>query len=176
MFRQHYSEGQQHFQFYGCGRAKADTGRLTLSEILLFRLQCSDDKCRQMKTKFVEATQYHSLATEDDYDRLALKVSENTQSMYGLQGTELTHEVGRIVYVSTVPSAYGGIIELVHKHLRPELGQAWMRLVMEKPFGHDLDSAVELTRIVKRCFSEAEVYLLDHYIGKQVVQQILPFR
>lgn len=176
MFRHHYTEGKQHFQFYGCGRKMADTGRQLLSEILLYRLLCSDDKCRQMKSRFVQATQYHSLATTEEYEKLARKVSENTQSVYGLQGTEFTYEEGRIVYISTAPSAYREIITLVHAHLRPQLGKAWMKLVFEKPFGHDLDSAVELTEKMKQDFSEAEVYLLDHYIGKSVVQQILPFR
>ena len=176
MFRRHYKEGEQHFQFYGCGRKTANFGRQLLSEILLYRLPCSDDKCRQMKSRFVQATQYHALVKTEDYEKLARKVSENTQSIYGLQGTEFTYEEGRIVYVSTAPSAYNEIIAMIHEHLRPQFGKAWMKLVFEKPFGHDLESAVELTEKMKWDFSEAEVYLLDHYIGKPVVQQIVPFR
>jgi glucose-6-phosphate 1-dehydrogenase len=52
----------------------------------------------------------------------------------------------------------------------------WTRIVIEKPFGHDLESAKELNRKVLRVFSEDQVYRIDHYLGKETVQNILVFR
>jgi glucose-6-phosphate 1-dehydrogenase len=55
-------------------------------------------------------------------------------------------------------------------------GRGWRRLVVEKPFGHDLHSARELSRNLQQVFPESEVYRIDHYLGKETVQNILAFR
>ncbi|MEX0599330.1 MAG: glucose-6-phosphate dehydrogenase, partial [Rhodothermales bacterium] len=52
----------------------------------------------------------------------------------------------------------------------------WTRLVIEKPFGHDLDSALELNALVHRYFDESQVFRIDHYLGKETVQNLLVFR
>src|SRR5262249_38061891 len=53
---------------------------------------------------------------------------------------------------------------------------AWRRLIIEKPFGRDLASARELNRTVREYFAESQVYRIDHYLGKETVQNILVFR
>ena len=55
-------------------------------------------------------------------------------------------------------------------------GNGWRRLVVEKPFGHDLASARELSDRLHEVFRESEVYRIDHYLGKETVQNILAFR
>ena len=55
-------------------------------------------------------------------------------------------------------------------------GPGWTRLVVEKPFGTDLESAVELNRVVHSYFDESQVYRIDHYLGKETVQNLLNFR
>jgi glucose-6-phosphate 1-dehydrogenase len=57
-----------------------------------------------------------------------------------------------------------------------ETAGGWTRVIIEKPFGHDLESAKELNRKVLRVFSEDQVYRIDHYLGKETVQNILVFR
>ena len=62
-----------------------------------------------------------------------------------------------------------------------EIGQrrsreGWSRVIVEKPFGHDLDSARKLTETVKRWFSEDEIFRIDHYLGKETVQNMLALR
>jgi len=52
----------------------------------------------------------------------------------------------------------------------------WTHIVIEKPYGHDLDSAVELDDAVHQVFDENQVYRIDHYLGKETVQNILVFR
>jgi glucose-6-phosphate 1-dehydrogenase len=54
--------------------------------------------------------------------------------------------------------------------------QGWTRLIVEKPFGHDLASARELTRLISRYFTEEEVFRIDHYLGKETVQNMLALR
>ncbi len=82
----------------------------------------------------------------------------------------------RLFYVSTPASVAEPIIRgLEHAGLnRNEHG--WSRIVLEKPFGRDLDSARELNAAVLKVFDESEVYRIDHYLGKETVQNILMFR
>ena len=81
-----------------------------------------------------------------------------------------------LFYVSTPASMAPPIVEgLGHAGLaRNEKG--WTRIVLEKPFGHDLTSAKELNDIVSAAFDESAVYRIDHYLGKETVQNIIMFR
>jgi glucose-6-phosphate 1-dehydrogenase len=60
--------------------------------------------------------------------------------------------------------------------VRPHRGPGWKRLVVEKPFGRDLASARALNELVHRHFDESQVYRIDHYLGKETVQNLLVFR
>ena len=65
----------------------ADEGRKVLSQIMLDVANCGDDAgCRSIKGEFVSAVQYHQLKDESHYEALAEKISENTQTLYGLKG------------------------------------------------------------------------------------------
>ena len=65
------------------------------------------------------------------------------------------------------------IVEELGKRRRTE---GWVRLIIEKPFGHDLASARELTELISRYFTEEEVFRIDHYLGKETVQNMLALR
>jgi glucose-6-phosphate 1-dehydrogenase len=78
----------------------------------------------------------------------------------------------RLYYCATPPSAFPNIVSRIGEAGNP--GDA--SIVIEKPFGHDLDSAHELNRIVHSVFDEPRVFRIDHYLGKETVQNILMFR
>ncbi|HEU0243398.1 MAG TPA: glucose-6-phosphate dehydrogenase [Candidatus Limnocylindrales bacterium] len=84
----------------------------------------------------------------------------------------------RLYYLATQPSAFPEIVQQLGKagldHERHEGG--WRRVVIEKPFGHDLDSAIRLNREVGKVFRERQVYRIDHYLGKETVRNLLVFR
>jgi glucose-6-phosphate 1-dehydrogenase len=84
----------------------------------------------------------------------------------------------RLFYLATPPSAYAGIVEHLGKVGldKEQRGGGWSRIVIEKPFGHDLASARALNRDVLRVFDESQVYRIDHYLGKETVRNILVFR
>jgi len=84
----------------------------------------------------------------------------------------------RLFYVSTPPSAFPGIVERLGEAglNRPGKGGNWARIVLEKPIGHDLASARELNRVVGRVFNEEDVFRIDHYLGKETVQNLMVFR
>jgi glucose-6-phosphate 1-dehydrogenase len=83
----------------------------------------------------------------------------------------------RLFYVSTPPSLYSPIVRLLgttglnHSH-----DGGWTRIIIEKPFGQDLQSARALNREVLQVFTEDQVYRIDHYLGKETVQNIMVLR
>jgi len=79
-------------------------------------------------------------------------------------------------YLATPPSAYKTIIGnlTVCKHYSKN--SEWVRIVIEKPFGSDLDTALDLEESLHKCFAEDQIYRIDHYLGKETVQNILVFR
>ncbi len=81
-----------------------------------------------------------------------------------------------LFYVSTPASVAGPIIDgLSHAGLNRS-DQGWTRIILEKPFGHDLKSAQDLNAVIHKVFDENNVYRIDHYLGKETVQNILVFR
>ena len=83
-----------------------------------------------------------------------------------------------LYYLATQPSAFAEIVAQLGRvgldHERHEGG--WRRIVIEKPFGHDLQSAIRLNREVGKVFRESQVYRIDHYLGKETVRNLLVFR
>ena len=83
----------------------------------------------------------------------------------------------RVFYLSVAPSLYSEAIEQLGavNLARPKSG-SWTRIIIEKPFGHDLESAKQLNTDVAKVFEEEQVYRIDHYLGKETVQNLLVFR
>ena len=88
----------------------------------------------------------------------------------------------RLFYLAVPPAEFGPIVEglrasrLVAPAGQEKTGGAWTRVVFEKPFGHDLASARVLNEAVAAAFDEAQVFRIDHYLGKETVQNLLVFR
>jgi glucose-6-phosphate 1-dehydrogenase len=83
----------------------------------------------------------------------------------------------RLFYLATPPDYYGPIIEQLGAHnLNHGPDGAWQRVIVEKPFGEDLASAQALNQVVNAVFPERDVFRIDHYLGKETVQNILAFR
>jgi glucose-6-phosphate 1-dehydrogenase len=117
------------------------------------------------------AARLHYIAGEMDdpsiYRRIAAKLAE-------IDGDE-----GVLYYLAIPPSAYATVIEQLGagklSGLTATAGH-WRRVIVEKPFGTDLDSARELNQIVHRHFDEEQVFRIDHYLGKETVQNLMVFR
>jgi glucose-6-phosphate 1-dehydrogenase len=83
----------------------------------------------------------------------------------------------RLFYLATPPAVYPQVIEQIRKAgLAQPKGNSWTRIIIEKPFGRDLASARELNRVVLGAFAESQVYRIDHYLGKDTVQNLLVLR
>ena len=84
-----------------------------------------------------------------------------------------------IFYLATPPQVTEGLILAMEKAglIRPaQNGGPWTHVVIEKPFGHDLESARDLSRRIRHVLDESQIYQIDHYLGKETVQNILMFR
>ncbi|MBT2524958.1 glucose-6-phosphate dehydrogenase [Streptomyces sp. ISL-99] len=80
-------------------------------------------------------------------------------------------------YLSVPPKFFPAVVQQLKKHgLADQKEGSWRRAVIEKPFGHDLASAQELNRIVHEVFPAHEVFRIDHYLGKETVQNIMALR
>jgi glucose-6-phosphate 1-dehydrogenase len=116
-----------------------------------------------------ECLHYHSLGdqTPEDYAALACQIEE-LERAHDLPGN-------RVLYLAVPPQVLVPTIEQLGRAGLNE-SPGWTRLVIEKPFGEDYDSAVELDRDLKQHFDETQVYRIDHYLGKEAVQNLLVFR
>jgi glucose-6-phosphate 1-dehydrogenase len=96
-----------------------------------------------------------------------------------LESIDAKHGTGGnyFYYLATAPALFGEVVQrLGDAGLTNQEGAHWRRVVIEKPFGHDLESARGLNREVGRVLDENQIYRIDHYLGKETVQNILIFR
>ncbi len=104
------------------------------------------------------------------YEKLATQIASSSHE--GLKNNLL-------FYLSISPSQFGEVVEHLHlaKLVRKDTtGPGWQRVVVEKPFGHDLASAQKLNSELTRYVHEKQIFRIDHYLGKETVQNILMFR
>ncbi|MEZ0229209.1 MAG: glucose-6-phosphate dehydrogenase [Planctomycetota bacterium] len=106
----------------------------------------------------------------DTYRRLGQRLAEIDRTR-GTVG-------GRVFYLATAPSVFPDVLRGLGEAGLVEKGRArpWTRVVIEKPFGRDLASARELNALIARLLDERQVFRMDHYLGKETVQNILVFR
>src|SRR5512135_570701 len=112
---------------------------------------------------------YQSLGEQADSDYQALKAR--------IEQIERDHHMpgNRTFYLALPPAAFGPTIEALGRAGLAH-GPGWTRLVVEKPFGRDLESAEALNQTAHRCFDESQIFRIDHYLGKETVQNLLVFR
>ncbi len=125
-------------------------------------------------SSFQENIFYHQSSFDEKEGYIALKTFlEQLDTKFGTKGN-------RVFYLSTQPSYFPKIIEQLHVndllYNCHEVKDKWSRVIIEKPFGRDLNSAIELQENLTKNISEEQLYRIDHYLGKETVQNILTFR
>jgi glucose-6-phosphate 1-dehydrogenase len=126
-----------------------------------------DDFNQEVWDWLAQATRYLAadFAEEGAEDRLAELLTEIDE--------ERDTRGNRVYYLAIPPQMMPSAGEAIGKH---RASDGWTRLIVEKPFGHDLASARELTELISRYFTEEEVFRIDHYLGKETVQNMLALR
>jgi len=120
---------------------------------------------------FISRVSYIRSTFEDAEGYTAL--AERLDAIDAEQGTS----GNRLFYLATPPESYEDIINnLGAAGLANSPNGGWTRIIVEKPFGHDLESALHLNKVVHDVFEERQVYRIDHYLGKETVQNLLVLR
>jgi glucose-6-phosphate 1-dehydrogenase len=128
------------------------------------------DNNDQQLERFVKNISYYALTFDDASHYAGLKAELDRIAEEKNIGPD------RLFYLATAPEYFAAIVENLGAQgmAQPEKGRAGV--VIEKPFGHDLDSARKLNKDVNAVFHESQVFRIDHYLGKETVQNILVFR
>ena len=118
---------------------------------------------------FLEKLFYYALEFHESYAGLSTFLSQLDKT-YGTRGN-------RLFYLSVQPSYFLMIIERLKTDGMIYADESrFSRVIIEKPFGHDLNSAIELQKNLSKFLSEEQIYRIDHYLGKETVQNLLVFR
>jgi len=132
------------------------------------------------RTKPVDDAVWNGFARNLSYCRGDITESEAyrrlQQKLESFGDPELRQNL--VFYLATMPSQFGAAVEQIHNAglLQRNGAAGWQRIVVEKPFGHDLASAQTLNGELTRFAHEQQIFRIDHYLGKETVQNILMFR
>jgi glucose-6-phosphate 1-dehydrogenase len=120
--------------------------------------------------EFMKKVSYHAMNFDDPEGYGKLKaLLEDIDQKKGTRGN-------RLFYLATAPEYFADIIEQLGGHGMAKPPKGNVHVIIEKPFGHDLESARQLNDEVNRVFAEDQIFRIDHYLGKETVQNILVFR
>jgi glucose-6-phosphate 1-dehydrogenase len=156
-------------QFAVLGVARTDTGDEQFREDMRRAVeQHGRDELRDdVWGRLAEGMRYVSTDfASDEGENRVLKALARLDEERGTRGN-------RIYYLAVPPPAFPVIVEQMGRN-RDDKG--WVRVIVEKPFGHDLESAEELSALLYRYFQEEEIFRIDHYLGKETVQNLLALR
>lgn len=128
----------------------------------------TDQASLKKKIFYVQANILH----DEDFTKLKSTI-EHFEESFKTQGN-------RLFYLATAPSFFPIIVQKLKEHgliySLPENGTSWSRVIIEKPLGHDYNSALQLKQLLESHLDSSQIYLIDHYVGKEVIQNIPTFR
>ncbi|WP_035445910.1 glucose-6-phosphate dehydrogenase [Atopobacter phocae] len=166
-----YKNGYLNKNFAVIGTARREWDNKILQQTVFEAISDENDSSdeNQIKKEFISHFYYiaHNINDRSHYQELK-KLTESLESTYETQGN-------RLFYVALAPEHF----ETVTSHLASEGlkdTDGYTRLVIEKPFGHDYPSAKQLNDGINKAFSENEIFRIDHYLGKEMVQNISAIR
>ena len=135
-------------------------------------LQYSEEKNYEAKIldEFIRMLSYIKVEnqSDDDYNRLKLKLSKSIDGCINC--------TNYIYYFATPPSSYNDITQNLYNEGLANQADGFKRFIIEKPFGYDYESGRELNRKLHQLMTEDQIYRIDHYLGKETVQNLLVTR
>ncbi|AJQ28838.1 glucose-6-phosphate dehydrogenase [Pelosinus fermentans] len=148
------------------------------------RTASDDEMFRQQLRKGVDAFSRRGRSKEDDWSKFAANISYmaadyHDEKTYRFLLEELKKgwykSANKVLYLATPPTLFTEIVEQLGQQ-EVFRGKTSYRIVIEKPFGRDLESARMVNQVLTGVFDEGQIYRIDHYLGKETVQNILAFR
>ncbi|PPS06346.1 hypothetical protein GOBAR_AA14289 [Gossypium barbadense] len=197
-----YYEGclPKHFTVYGYARSKMTDAELR--NMVSKTLTCRIDKrenCGEKMEEFLKRCFYHSgqYDSEENFAQLDKKLKEHEVVRFLIQLTGISYhfgvgESGCILIDDVIPLMQGGKVSnrLFYLSIPPNIfidavkcasssassGNGWTRVIVEKPFGRDSDSSAALTKALKQYLTEDQIFRIDHYLGKELVENLSVLR
>lgn len=165
-----YKIGRLSENFSVLGVARSDLNDETFREKMREALIHNEETTPETLDAFCSHLYYQAVNTSDaqDYGKLVPRLDE-LHDKYKTCGNTL-------YYMSTPPSLYGVIPECLAAHGLNTEEYGWKRIIVEKPFGYDEKTAQALDVQIHRFFEEHQIYRIDHYLGKETVQNLLVLR
>lgn len=120
--------------------------------------------------RLAEKIQYHQSEFQD------IKGYHNLKKLIKNICARSAKSCNKIFYLAAPPSSFGLIVDNLKKSGLASSSKSWNRVVFEKPFGYDLKSAKNLNKGIKKAFKENQIYRIDHYLGKELVQNLMVLR
>lgn len=152
--------------FYAGAREVENEGKKLLKDILdKIKCEIDDAKCESFRSHFVQNSKYVQLKTAEDYSYLCQSFCSNTVGF----------KIRQIFYFSVPSSAYQSVATNIHQNCI-HCSVSSTKVVLEKPFGVDKDSAHLQAGIISKYFKDDDIHRVDHYLAKSVTMQILNFR
>ena len=105
-----------------------------------------------------------------------LRMDTDEVDSYAALRSQLTPVANAVFYISMSPAHYASVVQNLHAGGLLDERSGWRRVVLEKPFGYDEHSAHALQRHLEKYLAEEQIYRIDHYLGKSMVQNIMVFR
>ncbi|CAN4084516.1 unnamed protein product [Withania somnifera] len=157
----------ENFIVFGYSRTKLSDEELR--NMISTTLTCRVDKRENCDAKmecFLGRCFYHSgqYNSEDDFAELDYKLREK-------EGCRVSN---RLFYLSIPPNIFVDVVRCAS--LKASSTSGWTRVIVEKPFGRDLESSTELTRCLKKYLAEEQIFRIDHYLGKELVENLSVLR
>jgi glucose-6-phosphate 1-dehydrogenase len=162
------------FAVLGAGRSKFsdDEFRNNMSDSVQ-KYGETEDNDKNSLDKFLENLFYETIPNSDqkDFEKLKKRLTQIDEDL----------QIGKnyIYYLSVPPNAYKDIASNLGAcglNKQNTNGDGWKRIIVEKPFGRDLESAKSLNKHLQKIFKENQIYRIDHYLGKETVQNIIALR
>jgi glucose-6-phosphate 1-dehydrogenase len=161
------------FAVLGTGRSEMNDDQFREKMALAIEKYANKESCqdKDKKAGFLKRLFYLSIDTADQGEYIRLKDRLSDLDQYFSTGGNYLY------YLATPPGMYEPIINnLSVNQLNRASAQSWRRIIVEKPFGYDLETAKRLNKNLLHVFSEEQVYRIDHYLGKETVQNIFVTR
>ncbi|GMY26582.1 glucose-6-phosphate 1-dehydrogenase, chloroplastic-like [Fagus crenata] len=157
----------KHFTVYGYARSKMTDAELRT--MVSKTLTCRIDKranCSEKMEQFLKRCFYHSgqYDSQEDFEELDKKLKEH-------EGGRVSN---RLFYLSIPPNIFIDAVKCAS--LSASAGNGWTRVIVEKPFGRDSESSAALTKALKQYLEEDQIFRIDHYLGKELVENLSVLR
>ncbi|GAV71331.1 G6PD_N domain-containing protein/G6PD_C domain-containing protein [Cephalotus follicularis] len=157
----------KHFTIYGYARSKMTDAelRIMVSKTLTCRID-KRENCGEKMDQFLKRCFYYSghYDSQDNFAELDKKMKEH-------EGGRISN---RLFYLSVPPNIFVDAVRCAS--LTASSGNGWTRVIVEKPFGRDSESSAALTKDLKQFLSEDQIFRIDHYLGKELVENLSVLR